>query len=340
MSRDPISSDELKRQLRANTTSAKREQQATANAFEALLASDASTDARVGALVGRRRFLAVGGLSVATAALIAACADDGAPGVGRIGNAPPTTKLPDAPVTNVTLLRTASSLEHSVITIYNTVIDHAEFLDPAANDLAKRFRDDHMAHAEVFEKLTTAAGGTAWTCGNPRFDQVLIPALLMGLTGGTKSNGEKIAPSDDPKRDVLNIAQAFESLAGATYQGLVPVLTEASLRKEAMIIAAAEARHAAILSIAITGAPAGYFSPDDVVAATGMAPATTVAAKPASGPPPTPIPAVYAVPGQFGNLGVTPVVVGAPNELGTRVTVNLETPSLNSLVYEYMTPAC
>jgi hypothetical protein len=34
------------------------------------------------------------------------------------------------------------------------------------------------------------------------------------------------------------------------------------------------------------------------------------------------------------------VVVGAPNELGTRVTVNLETPSLNSLVYEYMTPAC
>ena len=50
-----------------------------------------------------------------------------------------------------------------------------------------------------------------------------------------------------------------------------------------------------------------------------------------------PIPKVYAIPSQFGQLGQVQLVVGKPNENGTRLTTNFETPSLNTYVYSYMT---
>ena len=51
----------------------------------------------------------------------------------------------------------------------------------------------------------------------------------------------------------------------------------------------------------------------------------------------TEIPTVTAIPSQFGGLGAIQLVVGAGDENGTRLKLNLETPSLNSFVYEYMT---
>ena len=85
----------------------------------------ASADEKAGLLLGslaRRRFLAIGGLSVATAAVVAACGDDGPPdNVPQSGTAPPTTALAKHTVTDVALLRTASSLEHNAIDAYHTV---------------------------------------------------------------------------------------------------------------------------------------------------------------------------------------------------------------------------
>ena len=76
------------------------------------------------------------------------------------------------------------------------------------------------------------------------------------------------------------------------------------------------------------------------VAAPPVAAVTTVGSggTVAPAPPATPIPAVYAVPGQFGSLAATPLVIGAPDpETGNRFVLNLETPSLNTYVYEYIT---
>ena len=51
----------------------------------------------------------------------------------------------------------------------------------------------------------------------------------------------------------------------------------------------------------------------------------------------TDVPAVaYASPSAFGTQAPVPVILGAANESGIRTTVNLETPSLNSMVYEYL----
>ena len=314
-------------------------------------------------LLGRRRFLAIGGASVATAALLAACGDDGGgdAGVARVGVAPSTTALPEAVVNDVVLLRTASSLERSVMAVYDHVLADAALLDPEYRDLVTRFREDHAAHAEQFEGLTTDAGGEPWTCSNTRFDEVVVTPVMRAISGAEATDTLPARePSDDPKRDVLNFAWGLESMVAATYQSFVPILSTPSLRVESITAGTHEARHAALMAMAITGIPEGYIDPSDLTAAAEAAPSTSAAptstqdiAEPAQpdlevgtedtvaeesvG---TAIPTVYAIPSQFGQLGAITVVVGAPDENGTRLTVRMETPSLNTLVYEYQTPAC
>ncbi|MGZ4680364.1 MAG: hypothetical protein ACXVIH_10155, partial [Ilumatobacteraceae bacterium] len=174
-------------------------------------------------LASRRDVLRIGGLSIATAAVISACGEHVRGEVGRVGAVPTTAKLPDAVVTNVTLLRTASSLEHSIISVYDQIIGKSNLLDPKYNDMIKRFREDHVADAKTFEDLTTAAGGTAWSCANPKFNDVIINPVMTRVTKGVEatSTSKAVVASDDPRRDMLNFAHGLESLGGATYQALV-----------------------------------------------------------------------------------------------------------------------
>jgi rubrerythrin len=301
--------------------------------------------------VGRRHLLRVGGLGVATAAIVAACGNSSAGEPGRVGVVPPITGLPDPVVNDIVLLRTASSLEHSAISIYDAVAKLG-VLKGAVADAAARFREDHLAHAAAIEALTKQAGGSPWTCGNPRVDNVIVAPVLTRIVNGVPATADAaaVAASDDPLRDVLNFAQAVESWAGATYQSLVPLLSEPSLRRSAMLIAGDEVRHAALLALTInTARPGGYVSAADVASAFPGEPATTAPpttvqniASPTTvkgatpPPPPTEIPTVIAIPGQFGSLAAIPVVVGAPDANGSRLKASLETLSLNSLVYEYL----
>jgi hypothetical protein len=307
--------------------------------------------------LGRRDVLRIGGFSVATAAVISACGEHVRGDVGRVGAVPTTVKLPDAIVNNIVLLRTASSMEHSTIDVYNQVIGKSDLLDPKYDDVATRFMDDHKAHAALLEKLTTAAGGTPWACGNPKFDDVVVVPVLQRITVGVPatSSSAAIPPSDDPHRDILNFLHGLEALSGATYQAFVAQFTEPSLRSDAMSMGARESRHAALLAMTINPSrPGGLVNFNDAVnaqpgsAPTTVAPTTTIQniATPGGGVAPTPeapqteIPTVTAIPSQFGSLAPIQIVVGAGDENGTRLKVNMETPSFNSYIYEYMKPTC
>ena len=316
---------------------------------------DTSNDAPRSA--SRRDVLRIGGLSVASAAVISACVEHVRGEVGRVGAVPTTAKLPDAIVTNVTLLRTASSLEHSIVNVYDQIIGKSNLLDPKHNDMFTRFRDDHVSDAKVFEDLTTAAGGTAWTCGNPKLDDVIMNPVLNRVTKATPATtiSKAIQPSDDPHRDMLNFSHGLESLGAATQQAFVSLFTDPALRAKAMTVGAREARHAALLALTINpDRPGGLVNFTDAVNAEPASPPTTVApttttqniAAPAGGGKPAPavqlteIPSLTAIPSQFGGLAAIQIVVGAGDENGTRLKLNLETPSLNSFVYEYVKPSC
>lgn len=302
----------------------------------------------------RRDLLRIGGVTVAAGALLAACGSESAEGpLARVGNAPTTTGLPDVHVTDEVLLRTAASVELSVVALYDRLTELKLFTGDAATAVT-RFRRDHEFNAKAVNALVTAAGGEAWTCSNPRFDDVVAGPLLQRIEGtGEAADGTPIEPSDDPNRDALLVVNAMESLLASTHQSFVPLVQERALRPELIGIGEQEARHAAVIALLInpdepvpgSAAPAAggdsttttsepAETPAGVPNAPGQAPdagpTTTVAGET------TPFTAVHAIPGAFGSLGVVQVVVGAPNDAGTRFTANIETASLNSYIYDHM----
>ena len=129
----------------------------------------------------RRRILAVGGFSIGLAALVAACAPDKPkPQVPQAGAAPSTTGLPEQNVDDVVLLRTASSLEHSINDAYGKVLALG-VLPSATSTLVRRFADQHAAHATFFENLTRDNGGQPFTSGNAAFQKNVIDPSLKAI---------------------------------------------------------------------------------------------------------------------------------------------------------------
>ncbi|MDP4706510.1 MAG: ferritin-like domain-containing protein [Ilumatobacteraceae bacterium] len=268
--------------------------------------------------LSRRRFFIAGGATISFGALLAACGGSTTTDIARIGNAPEKTKLVDAPVTDIALLRTATSLEHNAIFVYEAVVA-AGLLSGDAAILAARFLSDHQAHAEATASLTEKLGGKAFNEPNPRLQSIYIEPALRLITG---DEAKGIPATDDPVADVLALAYALETIAGSTYQVYVPMLADPALRGAAIGIGEQEARHAAVIG--------SLLNPGRLVSSFGLSIAAEYQEE-------TDVPAAaYAVPTAFGTKAPVPVTLGAANESGIRTSLNLETPSLNSLVYEYL----
>jgi rubrerythrin len=267
----------------------------------------------------RRRLLQVGGLGAGLSVLLGACGgDDTESEPGRVGYAPPATPLPEVEVNDAVWLRTASSIEYTVLDVYQRATELGA-LDADAQSLIDRFVADHTEHIATVAELTAGAGGEAYECANAWYLDRTVNPIFDQITGS--ESGEP-APSDDPARDLLAVANAFESMTGAMYQQMVEALVDPELRREVMMIAAHEARHAAAVAMMATGVPEGYVSP--VLFGEDLVPDETGLFK------------AYAIPGTFGSLSANEVVVGARSEAGTRQAFTLETPAANSLIYEGM----
>ena len=258
----------------------------------------------------RRALIRNGGLALSMGAIIAACGNDraGSDDPGRLGINPPVPTLPEAEVNDAVLLRTAQSLEYTALAVY----EQAAGLDVLNGDETKlvgRFVSDHERHAADLGALISRAGGEEFTCPNP----FIMDRAVMPILGA-------LDDSDDLHRDVLNIAYAFEYLAGASYQALVGALEEASLRSSAMLIGGEEQRHAAAL--------ASVINPDSLIS-------PALFGEPVDNDDDG-FPVPYAIPSTFGQLTGIDLVVGKRDEVeGTRFSTQLQTPAANSFVYEY-----
>ena len=266
--------------------------------------------------MSRRGLLKVGGLTVSLGPLVAACGSDeeeGAP--GRVGYAPVPTDLPTVTVDDAVFLRTITSLEYSILDVY-AMIQSYGVLDERADAMIDRFVEDHTRQAGGMAELTTSVGGEPYECANSWYAERIIPPLFERIDG---NEAEEIPPSDDPARDLLQIAYAFESMLGATYQQFVERLTTPELRQEVVTYGAEEVRHAAAIAILRDGAPEAYISPvvfgEEIDSPDGVMP-------------------LYGVTGHFGSVGPIEMTLGPPNDAGTRFNTALQTPADNSYVYE------
>lgn len=270
--------------------------------------------------LSRRTLLRVGG-AAALGAMIAACGDrETSDAPGRVGAAPPATDRPTSEVDDVALLRTAQSLEYTIIDVYAR-FDAEGIVDDAFATPFGQFVADHRAHAATLGGLITAAGGDEFACTNPWIVNRAVEPIMTSILVGDEA--QDVPPSDNPRRDAASVAFAFENLAGSSYQALVGGLREPMLRSEAMLIAVQEVRHASVIALVRTGAPKAYVS-------TVVLGEETADDEEGMMPP-------YVLTSRFGSMSANTLTVGAPNAAGTRFSATLETPAENSIIYKPMT---
>ena len=209
------------------------------------------------------------------------------------GYAPAATPLPTVETNDVVYLRTATSIEQTLVETYERIVELG-VLDETATTVLERLIEDHRAAVTATAELTTQAGGEPYECANSWYVERVVTPILTVIEG---DEDEDIPPSDDPARDSLTTIDGLESMAGAMYQQMVELLVSQDLRAEGMRFGAAAARHGAAVAILATGAPDGYVSPtltggEVTPDETGLVP-------------------LYAISTQFGSLTAIPITIGA-----------------------------
>jgi len=171
--------------------------------------------------MNRRRMLGMSGAG-ALAAFLAACGKQAgvteSANIRALGVPAEIPGLSTEEVNDVVLLRTAASLEFTAIDAYEAALNLGVFTGSAAalRAVATRMRDDHRGHADAVNGLVVAAGGKAFECANPRFNEVYLAPALAAITA---------ADNADVPGDVLALAHGLETVAAQTYQSVVGLLT-------------------------------------------------------------------------------------------------------------------
>ena len=258
-----INNDELRRELRA----VDRDQRAVERSWRATLnrlfdpasgMSDAERH-RVLGVPNRRQFLRIGGITIAGAALIAACGDD--------GDGPASTGTTAAPATtgggsmDLTLAKTAASLEALAVATYETASGSGLVKTTAVADAATLFMSHHQAHLDALNGLIEQNGAKAITDPNAAVKSAVVdPAVAAAKT----------------EADIVDLAFTLEDAAAQTYVFAATQLSAPELRSTIMTIGGVEARHRAILAIVAqkkTPAdifPAGFFKADNPLPAAAL----------------------------------------------------------------------
>lgn len=253
--------------------------------------------------LARRELLRNGGIAISLGALLAAC------GAGRAGPETPgkigVEMLPepddvDTTVDDAVILRTLQSLELTTVEMHTILVESGALPDEALA-LAERLIADHQRRADEVGALVSRAGGTPYDCLNTFMMERFVEPLATAVES-----------SDNPTRDALEIANGFENMLSSSYQAMAERLADPALRPDTMTIGNETARGAAVLALAT--------NPDAV------APELRAIEE-------SEFPTFYAIPAPFGQLTGIPLIVGAADDEGVRVSVTLQTPAENTFVY-------
>lgn len=189
---------------------------------------------------GRRQLFRVGGVTILGAAVLAACGDDDGSGIAETGNGSGTTGVGGGGSMDLTLAKTAVSIENLAVAAYTTAIDSGLVTDQTVADAAATFRDHHQAHADALNGVVTGAGQSAITEPNAvLFDALVQPVLDAGPT----------------QESIVMLAYDLETAAVQAYTFAGGNLSTPELRSTIMTIGGIEARHAAILKMVAQAAP-------------------------------------------------------------------------------------
>jgi hypothetical protein len=269
----------------------------------------------------------LGGAGAALAALLTACGGGSEAAPGRVGFAPEPSELPDEEPDDAVYLRTLTSLEFSIIAMYER-FEAESGLDGASAAALERFLADHEAAAADLSALTVEVGGQPFECPNPWYEARSIQPALAYVFGDDTAE-PAIPPSDDIPRDTVSMMHGMEALSTASYLRFVELLSTPELRGASARLGSQSARRAATSALISNPPPTGYVAPS-LLAASGM----VLPTEPPSTEATAPIPPVYAITTRYAQLTAVVVTVGAVNDLGLRYNASFETPAENAYVYD------
>ena len=248
--------------------------------------------------ISRRSLILNGGAAAAAGVILAACGSEHS-GLARVGEAPATTALPEAHVSDVVLLRTAESVELLAIEALGSpaITGNASATTKQA---IEQFLDAHRSNLAAIAPLVAARGGKSVDRPNTRMMANYVDTATA-----------LIADSDTAADDVLVFVHALEAVVAATYQAFVAWTSEPALRSAMMSLSVAPSQHSAATAQLIRPGSVGIVPGVDENGAALVA----------------------TLPSAFGSLSAFDATVGNPNDSGARTTLSMETPSLNSLEY-------
>lgn len=186
-------------------------------------------------VIDRRRLLTAGGVTLASATVLAACgrsetarpAKGGRPGPSGAGSNASTAS-------DATILRTLSSVELLLVGTYQKVVDLGLITDPDLDAAARELRGQHGQHAVAFQDATAKAGTAPFTRPNSVLNaQVIAPAVARLKTDN----------------DVLMLALTLESVSSQTCQAAVGRFADRTYNTTAGSVLGAESRHQTLLSL-------------------------------------------------------------------------------------------
>ena len=237
-----FSTEELRRSTRETETTNREAMPAYEAALTRLVESDEAPDGVLGNVVlgdfNRRHFLRIGGLTVLGGAILAVTGPDLIAAAATKSTPAKTKKTKVTPTTiakssmDVSILRTASSIEELAVAAYQIAIDSGLVKTAAIGDAAKYFQAQHREHSALFQSLTKKAGGVPFAKANP--------ALLIALDPQIKALKDELG--------IVVFALSLEQIAASTYQSNVGSFADTSLNKAIMSVGGVEARHASVLA--------------------------------------------------------------------------------------------
>lgn len=235
-----VNQDEVRRQLRASREDQRLAIPAWKDALARVFAPGSGVShtekAQLLGVPTRRQALKLGGVTVVGAAVLAACGSDDPDGAGDGGtdtSVAPMGGPAAASDLDLTLLRTATSLEISAVDTYQAAIDSGLVTTAAIAEAATLFQEQHQEHADLLAVATVDAGGQAYEDPNPFVQENVIDPALEALT-------DEIS--------VVSFAKELEDVAAQTYAFAAGALSAPALRQAIMTIGGVEARHAAVLA--------------------------------------------------------------------------------------------
>lgn len=184
----------------------------------------------------RRRFLALGGATVAFSAIAVACgsgsADEPLPFTGTLP--PPGRSIPPARgrAEDITLLRTAQSIEALAVEVYQHALSGGLVTSDRATSMARLFEDQHAENIPVVGSLVSDAGGRPHPEANPYlWETVFAPALEAAAT----------------EDEVLVQLLAVEATCSQNAAFANELLSTAELRQSLTAVGAPSARRSSVL---------------------------------------------------------------------------------------------